>query len=566
MLKNQLKTKTTQSSVIIASLILLATSSIALFLSWGMMAIATFYYFEETSDSLAVRGGDSSFTLFRRGDANGDEALNISDPIFILQWLFSGGATPQCLDAADANDDGRIDLTDSIYILNFLFGQNALAIPQPYPDLGKDETLDGLSCTTYPRGEVGLEPENMRYVWARNLDELRQLFANVINRDNANEPADYLRKLVNDLEERETPWQVAFGLALPEDIPDQIHYPLLYNDKADGANAVLASVCSSDEFCAECMNLSDPLAASSDEMAGAGGEADENNEPAISSPPTGCCQIECLPITAVEKPPLQTVCEVTTESQCQSCTEEFNRKCKEKYQSTNRCVGTPTWHEYGTCEESGQCKYPGTGAGDPPDIPPIKGICGTLSVAHSLARRFGVPADGAVDTNGNWDFNFLYNIFQQGTGKFAGRGMSSDEVMDAHRQVGSQYGLDIQCEQVPMGENLSRWCQHIYDSLRNGDDKTLTLHGINSEHAMHVTGIIMNSSGCDIFTKDTSLQGTGGGMNVPYEPGEQTWEFTPAHGDLHFIKNTAGRNSGFFNGQGYSRASVINCGVASGSP
>jgi|SRR3989344_2474183 len=81
---------------------------------------------------------------FYRGDANSDGKVDLTDPISILNYLFKGGVSPFCLDAADANDDGNLDLTDSIYLLNYLF----LGGPSPSGITSKnlDYTSDELSC------------------------------------------------------------------------------------------------------------------------------------------------------------------------------------------------------------------------------------------------------------------------------------------------------------------------------------------------------------------------------------------------------------------------------------
>jgi hypothetical protein len=63
----------------------------------------------------------SGEAIFRRGEANADGTLNITDGIFVLNYLFLGGPTPPCLEAANANDDATLNITDGIYILNYLF-------------------------------------------------------------------------------------------------------------------------------------------------------------------------------------------------------------------------------------------------------------------------------------------------------------------------------------------------------------------------------------------------------------------------------------------------------------
>ena len=90
--------------------------------------------------------------LFRRGDVNNAGSLDISSAINILGFLFSGGVTIACMDAADANDDGRIDLSDAISILGFLFlGGPPTPAPGPF-NCGPDTTTtdDALDCASYP--------------------------------------------------------------------------------------------------------------------------------------------------------------------------------------------------------------------------------------------------------------------------------------------------------------------------------------------------------------------------------------------------------------------------------
>jgi hypothetical protein len=83
-------------------------------------------------------------TRFIRGDADGSGALDISDAIASLEYLFLDG-TLACLEAADANDDGAVDISDPVRLVLFLFGGGP-AIPPPYPALGVDSTPDSLGC------------------------------------------------------------------------------------------------------------------------------------------------------------------------------------------------------------------------------------------------------------------------------------------------------------------------------------------------------------------------------------------------------------------------------------
>jgi len=84
---------------------------------------------------------------FVRGDANEDGALDVGDPIFVLNYLFLDGEVPDCYKSADANDDGRNDISDPVYTIYALFASGP-AIPAP-AECGLDPTGDGLTCNRY---------------------------------------------------------------------------------------------------------------------------------------------------------------------------------------------------------------------------------------------------------------------------------------------------------------------------------------------------------------------------------------------------------------------------------
>ena len=86
---------------------------------------------------------------FKRGDTDGNGALQLTDGIRILNTLFMGAAMPACLDAADTDDNGVVQLTDGIVIFQFLFvGGTVPADPGPFA-CGGDPTDDGIDCETY---------------------------------------------------------------------------------------------------------------------------------------------------------------------------------------------------------------------------------------------------------------------------------------------------------------------------------------------------------------------------------------------------------------------------------
>jgi hypothetical protein len=77
-------------------------------------------------------GGHFSSTLMRGefvmlvllwlpGDVNGDRTVDIADVIFLINYLFIGGAAPEPLQAGDANCDEMVDIADVVYLINYLF-------------------------------------------------------------------------------------------------------------------------------------------------------------------------------------------------------------------------------------------------------------------------------------------------------------------------------------------------------------------------------------------------------------------------------------------------------------
>lgn len=89
---------------------------------------------------------------FRRGDCNADGAVDISDAIRNIYWLFGPSAEPSCLNACDANDDQKVDLVDPVFTLNYLFLKGS-APPIPGPAAcGLERTVEGSpTCLSYTR-------------------------------------------------------------------------------------------------------------------------------------------------------------------------------------------------------------------------------------------------------------------------------------------------------------------------------------------------------------------------------------------------------------------------------
>jgi hypothetical protein len=61
--------------------------------------------------------------LYLAGDATGDWNVDISDVVYLLNYLFVHGPAPDPFGAGDATCDGVVDVSDVVYLLNYLFAR-----------------------------------------------------------------------------------------------------------------------------------------------------------------------------------------------------------------------------------------------------------------------------------------------------------------------------------------------------------------------------------------------------------------------------------------------------------
>jgi hypothetical protein len=58
---------------------------------------------------------------YMHGDANGDQTIDASDVVYLINYLFQGDYPPIPLEAGDANCDGVVTASDVVYLINYLF-------------------------------------------------------------------------------------------------------------------------------------------------------------------------------------------------------------------------------------------------------------------------------------------------------------------------------------------------------------------------------------------------------------------------------------------------------------
>jgi len=75
-------------------------------------------------DTIAVR-----FTVYRYqpqppylcGDADGSEGVDIDDVVYLIAYIFSGGAAPDPVESGDADCSGGVDIDDVVYVIAYIF-------------------------------------------------------------------------------------------------------------------------------------------------------------------------------------------------------------------------------------------------------------------------------------------------------------------------------------------------------------------------------------------------------------------------------------------------------------
>jgi hypothetical protein len=87
-------------------------------------------YFDDDGDGVVdrvVQPDEINFPDFMCGDADGDGSVTIADVVFLIDYIFRGGAAPQPVAAGDADCSGSINIADCVYMINYIFSHG----PQP---------------------------------------------------------------------------------------------------------------------------------------------------------------------------------------------------------------------------------------------------------------------------------------------------------------------------------------------------------------------------------------------------------------------------------------------------
>ncbi len=59
------------------------------------------------------------------GDADGSDIVTISDAVYLINYIFTGGPAPGPLAAGDADCSGMVTISDAVYLVNYIFAGGA---------------------------------------------------------------------------------------------------------------------------------------------------------------------------------------------------------------------------------------------------------------------------------------------------------------------------------------------------------------------------------------------------------------------------------------------------------
>jgi hypothetical protein len=86
----------------------------------------SYHYSIWANDSSNNRNTSNTYNFsikkpFVCGDANGDGFIDISDAVYLIQYIFGGGPVPNPLCSGDANGDSTVDISDAVYLIAYIF-------------------------------------------------------------------------------------------------------------------------------------------------------------------------------------------------------------------------------------------------------------------------------------------------------------------------------------------------------------------------------------------------------------------------------------------------------------
>lgn len=74
-----------------------------------------------SSNYRVYQGFWQEFTSCRAGDADGSGNANISDAVYIINFIFLGGPEPVTACGGDADGNGVVSVSDAVWLIKYIF-------------------------------------------------------------------------------------------------------------------------------------------------------------------------------------------------------------------------------------------------------------------------------------------------------------------------------------------------------------------------------------------------------------------------------------------------------------
>ncbi len=74
------------------------------------------------TDTISVSITVTDPELYICGDANNSEVVNISDAVYLVNYIFASGPAPEPLESGDADCSDLVNISDAVYLVNYIFG------------------------------------------------------------------------------------------------------------------------------------------------------------------------------------------------------------------------------------------------------------------------------------------------------------------------------------------------------------------------------------------------------------------------------------------------------------
>jgi hypothetical protein len=81
----------------------------------------------EDSDNVSVLLNQQGYIC---GDADGNQVVNISDVVFLVDYIFGDGPAPEPVESGDVDCNGTVNISDAVYLITYIFAQG----PEPCAD------------------------------------------------------------------------------------------------------------------------------------------------------------------------------------------------------------------------------------------------------------------------------------------------------------------------------------------------------------------------------------------------------------------------------------------------